>query len=170
MMDVRGLLDEWAAAEARWREIAATYPSDNVVRACLMSRVGEMARCAKELEEVVTEAGGLLSRSKMSLAIEAVEEWLQDSRRELPPSKMAALVMAVYELIDAPEEAADHIVNDFSENQTGRETGGGACFFSSSSIDRQRLLRKRAKYRRFAAKEILLDQICSRRKSAQGHE
>jgi transcriptional regulator with XRE-family HTH domain len=39
-------------------------------------------------------------KNNLRLAIEAVEEGLQITRRELPPDKKAALVMAAYDLIE----------------------------------------------------------------------
>lgn len=100
MMDVRKLPEEWVASGVQLREIAATYPSDHVAHACLMSRVGELERCAKELEEALAAVGGLPSQSKLATAIEAVEVGLQVTRRELSPNKKAALFLAAYKLID----------------------------------------------------------------------
>jgi hypothetical protein len=62
-----------------------------------------MDRCAQDLEGALQttrgQAAGLLGADNLSLAIEAVEAGLQVTRRQLPPDKKAALVMAAYDLI-----------------------------------------------------------------------
>lgn len=100
MMDVCKLSEAWTAAGVRLREVAATYPSDHAAHVCLMSRVGALERCARDLEEALAVVGGLPSQSKLATAIEAVEVGLQVTRRELSPNKKAALVLAAYKLID----------------------------------------------------------------------
>lgn len=103
-MDIYKLPKAWREAGLRLREIAATYPKDHTAQACLMNQVGALDLCSRNLEEALTEAGGLLSPSKLSSAIEVVEVGLRVTRRVLSPNKKAALVMAAYELIDDESE------------------------------------------------------------------
>ena len=99
-MDIYNLPKAWREAGLRLMEIAATYPKDHTAQACLMNQVGALDLCARNLEEALAETGGLLSPSKLSSAIEAVEVGLRVTQRALPPYKKAALVTAAYELID----------------------------------------------------------------------
>lgn len=108
-MDVCKLPEAWAASRERLREVAATYPSDHPAHACLMNRIGELDRRTKELEEALAAAGGLLSKSKMSSAIEAVEQGLQSTGRDLPPSKKAALFMAAYEIFEGEKGRSERM-------------------------------------------------------------
>lgn len=102
-MNAHKLPVAWREAGSRLRALAATYPEDHVTRACLLNRIGALDLCAQDLEGALQatrgQAAGLLDADRLSLAIEAVEEGLQVTRRQLPPDKKAALVMAAYALI-----------------------------------------------------------------------
>ena len=104
-MNIHELPRAWREAESRLRALAATYPKEHTIQVCLMGQVGALDLCARNLEEALAEAGGLLIPAKLSSAIEAVEVGLQVTRRELPPSKKAALVLAAYKLLNDEGES-----------------------------------------------------------------
>lgn len=53
----------------------------------------------------------MMDADKLALAIKAVEEGLQDTERDLPPDKKAALFMAAYELINEDERRSEKMDN-----------------------------------------------------------
>lgn len=47
---------------------------------------------------------------RLAIAIEAVEEGLEETRRRLSPKKKAELVMAAYELINQTSQSRDNVI------------------------------------------------------------
>jgi hypothetical protein len=97
-MNIHELPKAWREHGLFLRKLAAMYPKDHALHCGLMDRVGTLTLCARDLEGVLREMGGQ-AEGNLSLAIEAVEAGLQATRRQLPPDKKAALVLAAYELI-----------------------------------------------------------------------
>lgn len=51
-----------------------------------------------------------IDRERLEIAVEAVMEGLSETRRKLPPNKMAELILAAYDLISDSEQSKENII------------------------------------------------------------
>lgn len=62
------------------------------------------------IAETTSAAAQGIDAVRLTIAIEAVEEGLEETRRRLAPRKKAELVMAAYELINQTSQSRDNVI------------------------------------------------------------
>lgn len=62
------------------------------------------------IAEATSAAAQGIDAVRLAIAIEAVEEGLEETRRRISPKKKAELVMAAYELINQTSQSRDNVI------------------------------------------------------------
>lgn len=62
------------------------------------------------ISEAASSVDQGIDSARLAIAIEAVEEGLEETRRRLSPKKKAELVMAAYELINQTSQSRDNVI------------------------------------------------------------